>query len=51
LSATPKPEPSPSHEKQFRPALDDIFRDLDAAGAADFELKRDLSLPVDRDWL
>ena len=38
-------------EKQLRPSLDDIFRDLDAAGAADFELKRDLSLPVDRDWL
>ena len=38
-------------EKPLRPSLDVIFRDLDDAGAADFELDRDHSLPVDRDWL
>lgn len=38
-------------EKPRRPSLDEIFRELDDAGAADFELERVYSLPVDRDWL
>jgi antitoxin VapB len=32
-----------------RPSLDAIFAALDAAGAADFELHRDLSPPVNRE--
>lgn len=38
-------------EKRLRPSLDDIYRELDAAGAGDFELVRDLSAPVDREWM
>jgi antitoxin VapB len=38
-------------EKPLRPSLDEIFAALDAAGAAEFELERDLSLPVEREWM
>jgi antitoxin VapB len=38
-------------EQPFRPSLDEIFRDLDAAGAAEFDLERDLSSPLEREWL
>lgn len=38
-------------EKPLRPSLDEIFAALDAAGAADFELERDLSLPAEREWM
>ena len=38
-------------EKPLRPSLDEIFAELDAAGAAEFELERDLSLPVEREWM
>jgi antitoxin VapB len=38
-------------EKPFRPSLDDIYRDLDASGAADFELDRSNAPPAERDWL
>ena len=38
-------------EKPLRPSMDEIFAALDAAGAADFELERDLSLPVEREWM
>jgi len=37
-------------EKPPRPSLKDVYRELDEAGAANFELDRDLSLPVERDW-
>ena len=32
-------------EKPFAPSLEEIFRMLDEAGASDFELERDRSLP------
>ncbi len=38
-------------EKPLHPSLDEIFTALDAAGAAEFELERDLSLPVEREWM
>ena len=38
-------------EKPLRTSLDEIFAALDAAGAAEFELERDLSLPVEREWM
>ena len=38
-------------EKRLRPSLDEIFRELDTAGSGDFELARDLSSPVDREWM
>jgi antitoxin VapB len=38
-------------EKPLRPSLRDIFKELDEAGAREFELDRDLSMPVKRDWL
>jgi antitoxin VapB len=38
-------------EKPLPPSLDEIFRELDAAGAADFELERNLSAPVEREWM
>lgn len=38
-------------EKPLRPTLDEIFAALDAAGAAAFELERDLSPPVEREWM
>ncbi len=38
-------------EKPLRPSLDDIFQALDEAGAADFQLDRDPSLPTEREWL
>jgi antitoxin VapB len=38
-------------EEPPRPSLSEIYKELDEAGAADFELNRDLSLPVERDWL
>ena len=38
-------------EKPPQPSLDDIYAALDAAGAADFKLERDLSPPDDREWM
>jgi antitoxin VapB len=38
-------------EKPLRRSLDEIFKELDEAGAADFELERDLSPPQQRDWM
>jgi len=38
-------------EKPLRPSWDEIFKQLDEAGAAEFELERDLSPPVERDWV
>lgn len=35
----------------LRPSMPEIFAALDAAGASDFELERDLSLPVEREWI
>ena len=37
-------------EKPFKLPAEELFRLLDEAGAADFELDRDTSLPVERDW-
>jgi antitoxin VapB len=37
-------------EKPLRPSLDEVFRELDAAGAANLELERDSSPAVDREW-
>ncbi len=36
-------------EKPLRPSIEEIFAALDAAGAADFKLERDLTMPVERD--
>ncbi len=38
-------------EERLHPSLDDIFRELDTAHAGDFELERDQSAPVDREWM
>lgn len=38
-------------EKPLRPSMAEIFAKFDEAGAADFVVERDLSLPVDRDIL
>jgi antitoxin VapB len=38
-------------EKPLRPSLDAVFAALDAAGGADFELDRDVSQPVEREWM
>jgi virulence-associated protein VagC len=39
-------------EKPLHPPLSDIFRELDAAGAHDFDLKRDGSEPpIEREWI
>jgi antitoxin VapB len=38
-------------EKPLRRSLDEIFKELDEVGAADFELERDLSPPQQRDWM
>jgi antitoxin VapB len=38
-------------EKRLHPSLEDIFRELDGAGAGDFELARDVSEPADREWM
>jgi len=38
-------------EKPLRPSLDLVFAALDAASAADFELDRDLSSAVEREWM
>lgn len=38
-------------EKPLHPSFEEIFAALDAAGAADFELEREPSLPVERDWM
>jgi antitoxin VapB len=38
-------------EKPLRPSINEAFAALDAAGAADFELKRELSPPVEREWM
>lgn len=35
-------------ERPPRPSLEEIFAELDAAGAANFVIERDLSLPPDR---
>jgi antitoxin VapB len=37
-------------EKPMRPRIDEVFAALDAAGGADFELKRELTFPVEREW-
>ena len=36
-------------EKPFGPSAEEIFRMFDEAGGADFEIERDMSLPVERD--
>lgn len=36
-------------ERPMKPTIDEIFAMLDAAGAADFTLDRDMSPPPDRD--
>ena len=36
-------------EKPFRSRMEEIFKLFDEAGASDFVLERDLSLPPDRD--
>jgi antitoxin VapB len=36
-------------ERPLQPSLEEIFAELDAAGAADFVIERDLSLPPDRE--
>lgn len=46
LSANP-PQPSVPPKVNWN----EIFRKLDEAGSADFELERDLSPPEERDWL
>ena len=38
-------------EKPLRGSIDEVFAALDAAGSPDFELKRELSLPVEREWM
>ncbi len=38
-------------EHPLRPSLDDLFAELDAAGAAAFSVDRDTNPPADRDWL
>jgi virulence-associated protein VagC len=38
-------------ERPLRPSLDEIYRALDAAGAVDFDLERNLSMPVEREWM
>lgn len=38
-------------EKPLHPAIDEVFAALDAAGSADFELQRDVSLPAEREWM
>ncbi len=37
-------------EKLPQPSLRDIYRELDEAGAGDFELDRDLRPPEERGW-
>jgi len=37
-------------EKPLRPSVDEVFRMLDEAGAADLVIERTGSLPVERDW-
>ncbi len=38
-------------EQKPHPSMEEIFAELDAAGAADFELERDPSPPREYDWL
>jgi antitoxin VapB len=38
-------------EKPFRRPIEEIFAEFDAAGGADFEIERDLSLPPERELL
>jgi antitoxin VapB len=38
-------------EKPMRASIDEVFAALDAAGGAHFELKREPSLPVEREWM
>ena len=38
-------------EKPLRPSIEEVFRMLDEAGAADFEIPRTHSQPIDRDWM
>jgi antitoxin VapB len=36
-------------EKPFKMSAEELFRRLDEAGCADFEIERDMSPPVERD--
>ncbi len=38
-------------EKPFRLPIEEIFAEFDAAGGADFEVERDMSLPPERELL
>lgn len=38
-------------EKPLRPSIREIFKALDEAGAADFVIERNLSAPIERDWM
>ncbi len=38
-------------ERPIQPSLDEVFAELDAAGAADFTLERDGSASPEREWL
>jgi antitoxin VapB len=38
-------------EHPLRPSLDDLFAELDAAGAAGFTIDRDMNPPADRESL
>jgi antitoxin VapB len=38
-------------EKPLRPSIQEIFRELDEAGAGDFEIPRLKLPPAERDWL
>ncbi len=38
-------------EKKPRPSLDEIFAELDAAGAADLDLERDSAPAPEREWM
>ena len=37
-------------ERPFRSSTEEIFAEFDAAGGREFNLDRDLSLPIDRDF-
>ena len=38
-------------EKPFRRPIEEIFAEFDAAGGAEFEVERDMSLPPERELL
>ena len=38
-------------ENKPKPSIKEVFAMLDAAGAGEFELERDLSPPVEREWM